>query len=123
MYLHELSGKSLPKILKEGVRVLAPGGLMFHLEQAQYSDEMPLYEQFIRDWDAFNNNEPFWSAMHALDLKKLIAEAGLPLATQFVTGVRAVVDPEVFPQSPDAEQEDHGRAAIWNAYGAWKPQA
>lgn len=123
MYLHELSGKSLPKILKEGVRVLAPGGLMFHLEQAQYSDEMPLYEQFIRDWDAFNNNEPFWSAMHALDLKKLIADAGLPLETQFVTGVRAVVDPEVFPPSPDAEQEDHGRAAIWNAYGAWKPQA
>lgn len=123
MYLHELSGKSLPKILEEGVRVLAPGGLMFHLEQAQYSDEMPLYEQFIRDWDAFNNNEPFWSAMHALDLKQLIAEAGLPLETQFVTGVRAVVDREVFPQTPDAAQEDHGRAAIWNAYGAWKPQA
>ena len=43
---------------------------MLHLEQPQYSDDMPLYEQFIRDWDAFNNNEPFWSAMHALDLKQ-----------------------------------------------------
>lgn len=123
MYLHELSGKSLPRIIKEGERVLAPGGLMFHLEQPQYSDDMPLYEQFIRDWDAFNNNEPFWSAMHAMDLKQIMAEAGLPLDRQFVTGVRAVVDREIFPEAPAADQEDHGRAAVWNAYGAWKPVA
>ncbi|AGH47819.1 methylase involved in ubiquinone/menaquinone biosynthesis [Sphingomonas sp. MM-1] len=123
MYLHELSGKALPAIIREGVRVLAPGGLMFHLEQPQYTDDMPLYEQFIRDWDAFNNNEPFWSAMHAMDLKQIMADAGLPLDCQFVTGVRAVVDRDIFPQAPSGEQEDHGRAAVWNAYGAWKPKA
>lgn len=123
MYLHELSGKSLPRIIKEGERVLAPGGLMFHLEQPQYTDDMPLYEQFIRDWDAFNNNEPFWSAMHAMDLKQVMAEAGLPRDRQFVTGVRAVVDREIFPQQAADETEDHGRAAVWNAYGAWKPEA
>ena len=65
MYLHELSGTALPRIIREGFRVLAPGGLMLHLEQPQYGPDMPLYEQFIRDWDAYNNNEPFWSAMHA----------------------------------------------------------
>lgn len=123
MFLHELSGKALPQIIREGVRVLAPGGLMLHLEQPQYSDEMPLYEQFIRDWDAFNNNEPFWSAMHAMDLKKILETAGLPRASQFVTGVRAVVDPAVFPIAASGEKEDHGRAAVWNAYGAWKPQS
>lgn len=123
MYLHELSGKALPQVLKEATRVLAPGGLILHLEQPQYSDEMPLYEQFIRDWDAFNNNEPFWSAMHALDLKKLMVEAGLPKDALFVTGVRAVVDRDVFPQQANDDQEDHGRAAVWNAYGAWKPDA
>jgi hypothetical protein len=120
MFLHELSGKALPQILKEATRVLAPGGLIPHLEQPQYSDEMPLYEQFIRDWDAFNNNEPFWSAMHGLDLKKQMIDAGLPAEALFVTGVKAVVDPEVFPQSALDEKEDHGRAAVWNAYGAWK---
>jgi hypothetical protein len=99
---------------------MAPGGLMLHLEQPQYSDEMPLYEQFIRDWDAFNNNEPFWSAMHALDLKSIMVEAGLPRDSLFVTGVRAVVDEEIFPRQ-DTGVEDHGRAAVWNAYGAWKP--
>lgn len=123
MFLHELSGKALPRILKEATRVLAPGGLILHLEQPQYSDEMPLYEQFIRDWDAFNNNEPFWSAMHSLDLKKQMVDAGLPSESLFVTGVKAVVDKEVFPESAFDEKEDHGRAAAWNAYGAWKPAA
>ena len=122
MYLHELSGKALPRIIAESERVLAPGGLMFHLEQPQYTDDMPLYEQFIRDWDAFNNNEPFWSAMHAMDLKQIMADAGLPRERQFVTGVRAVVDREIFPEAPSGEEEDHGRAAVWNAYGAWKPE-
>lgn len=123
MYLHELSGKALPAILREGVRVLAPGGLMLHLEQPQYSPEMPLFEQFLRDWDAFNNNEPFWSAMHALDLKQMMADAGLPRDCQFVTGVRAVADRNIFPDAPAPDEEDYGRTARWNAYGAWKPAA
>lgn len=121
MFLHELSGKALPRVLEEATRVLAPGGLILHLEQPQYSDAMPLYEQFIRDWDAFNNNEPFWSAMHALDLKRLMVAAGIPEEALFVTGVKAVVDPEIFPEQAQDDKEDHGRAAVWNAYGAWKP--
>ncbi|GLS99102.1 hypothetical protein GCM10007897_04810 [Sphingobium jiangsuense] len=123
MFLHELSGKALPQVIRESARVLAPGGLMFHLEQPQYSDDMPLYEQFIRDWDAFNNNEPFWSAMHALDLKKVMEEAGFPPDSQFTARVLAVVDRTIFPQAAEGAQEDHGRAAAWNAYGAWKPEA
>jgi ubiquinone/menaquinone biosynthesis C-methylase UbiE len=119
MFLHELSGKALPRVLNELTRVLAPGGLQLHLEQPQYSDAMLLYEQFIRDWDAFNNNEPFWSAMHALDLKELMVASGLPKERLFVTGVKAVVDREVFPEQ-GGDGEDHGRAAVWNAYGAWK---
>ena len=120
MFLHETSGKALPRIIEEGYRVLAEGGLMLHLEQPQYSDEMPLYEQFIRDWDAFNNNEPFWSAMHALDLKGIMRKSGFAKEELFVTGVRAVVDRSIFPEAPTGEAEDHGRAAVWNAYGAWK---
>lgn len=120
MFLHELSGKALPKIIAEGYRVLADGGLMLHVEQPQYSDDMPLYEQFIRDWDAFNNNEPFWSAMHALDLKEEMVKAGFAPDELFTVGVRAVVDTDIFPEAPTGESEDHGRAAVWNAYGAWK---
>ena len=121
MFLHELSASAMPRLLGEAYRVLAPGGLTLHLEQPQYSDDMPLFEQFMRDWDAFNNNEPFWSAMHGLDVKQVMARAGFPIERQFTAGVRAVVDPAIFPPSPDEDEEDFGRAAIWNAYGAWKP--
>lgn len=120
MFLHELSSKAMPRILAESNRVLRDGGLIFHIEQPQYSEKMPLFEQFMRDWDAFNNNEPFWSAMHGMDLKQVMADAGFARDDQFTVGVRAVVDPEIFPPSPDAGEEDYGRAAIWNAYGAWK---
>lgn len=121
MFLHETSGRALPRIIAEGARVLAPGGLMLHLEQPNYTDDMPLLEQFLRDWDAFNNNEPFWSAMHALDLPAILEAAGLPRASQFTARVKAVVDRSIFPEAPTGASEDHGRAAVWDAYGAWKP--
>ena len=120
MFLHELSGKALPRIIHEGFRVLAPHGLMLHVEQPQYTPEMPVFEQFLRDWDAFNNNEPFWSAMHALDLKQIMVDAGFAPDEIFVAGLKAVTDRSIFPEAPTDETEDHGRAAAWNAYGAWK---
>ena len=76
MFLHELSMKSMPSILAETHRLLKPGGLVVHLEQPRYTDEMPLFEQFMRDWDAFNNNEPFWSRMHELDVEAMIQAVG-----------------------------------------------
>lgn len=124
MFLHETSGTALPRIIAEMARVLSPGGLMFHLEQPQYTPDMPLFEQAMRDWDAFNNNEPFWSAMHALDLKAVMQEAGFAADAIFVTKVRAVVDRSVFPDAPaENAGEDYGRAAYWHAYGAWKAAA
>jgi ubiquinone/menaquinone biosynthesis C-methylase UbiE len=123
MFLHETSGKALPKIIAETGRVLAPGGLMFHLEQPQYTPEMPVFEQFMRDWDAFNNNEPFWSSMHAVDLHDILEAAGFPKDSQFEAKVRAVIDRSVFPDAPVDEPEDYGRAASWHAYGAWKPES
>lgn len=123
MFLHELSARAMPRILAECHRVLAPGGLVLHLEQPQYSADMPLFEQFLRDWDAWNNNEPFWTAMHGEKLEEIMAQAGFSPDEQFVTGVRAVVDETVFPRASDNGAEDHGRAAVWHAYGAWKKAA
>ncbi len=121
MFLHETSGTALPAIIKEGFRTLAKGGVMFHLEQPAYTDDMPLYEQFIRDWDAFNNNEPFWSSMHAIDLNDVMVEAGFARDALFETHVKAEVDQSVFPTTAtEGETEDHGRAPAWHAFGAWK---
>ncbi len=123
MFLHETSMKALPAILAQAARVLAPGGLLFHIEQPEYGPDMPLFEQHMRDWDAYNNNEPFWSAMHALDMKAEMARAGFPMDRQFTIGVKAVVDETIFPPSPAGAAEDYGRAALWHAYGGWKPLA
>tara|TARA_Y100000590_G_C15714317_1_gene1011361 strand:+ start:23 stop:1195 length:1173 start_codon:yes stop_codon:yes gene_type:complete len=73
--LHELSTKSLNRIISEIYRVLTPGGRMIHVEQPQYKD-MPLYDQFMRDWDTFGNNEPFWGTLHDLDLEKVAINSG-----------------------------------------------
>ena len=73
--LHELSTAGIKNIIRECYRVLKPGGVMVHIEQPQYEGMDP-YDQFMRDWDTFGNNEPFWGTLHDLDLKKLAVAAG-----------------------------------------------
>lgn len=119
MFLHETSSKALYKIMAEIYRMLAFGGLTLHIEQPQYTKEMDLYEQFIRDWDAYYNNEPFWSKMHDMDVKEILLQTGFQDNEFIQIGVKAVNDiPE--GQTIDEAVEDYGRSPIWNVFGAWK---
>lgn len=120
IFLHELSSKALPKILQEAFRVLKPGGLTLHLEQPQYDDAMPLFEKFMRDWDAYHNNEPFWTAMHAIDMKDALIKSGFTEADLFHAALRGVIDTKLFPESRLGAEEEYGRSAAWHAYGAWR---
>ncbi|MEM5518292.1 class I SAM-dependent methyltransferase [Henriciella sp. AS95] len=117
MFLHELSSSSMRNILKETRRLLRPGGVVLHVEQPQYSEDMPIFEQTLRDWDAFYNNEPFWSRMHELDLDEAMAEAGFDRKDIIHGAVTAVVDKELFPDAADDETEDFGRKAAWHVIG------
>ena len=123
MFLHETSVKAMPRIMAESHRILAPGGIVLHVEQPQYADDMPLYEQAIRDWDAFYNNEPFWTKLHELDLDKWMMEAGFAEAELVHGGVAAVVDAELFPEHATDEVEDYGRKAAWHITGGEKRAA
>ncbi|MQP76615.1 methyltransferase domain-containing protein [Stenotrophomonas sp. MYb238] len=118
MFWHESSATAMPRKLREINRLLAPGGLTAHLEQPQYHG-MDVYEQFVRDWDTYNNNEPFWGVMHEYDLRRMMAAAGFDPERYFETRVRGVVDRDIFPVA-SAQGEDHGRAALWTMFGAWK---
>lgn len=123
MFLHETSYKSMQKIFSETQRLLKPGGVVLHVEQPQYSEDMPLFEQAMRDWDAFYNNEPFWTKMHEIDLDAYMRKAGFADETLIHGGVAAVVDPKVFPEAAnDDGQEDYGRKAAWHVIGARKSQ-
>lgn len=82
LFVHETSRKALSRILREAHRLLAPGGVMLHTETPPYG-ALPPFEAFMFDWDARNNNEPFWSASHELDPKAECAAAGFPDDTVF----------------------------------------
>lgn len=118
MFLHELSTSSLRNIFAETRRLLRPGGIVLHVEQPQYAHDMPLFEQAMRDWDAFYNNEPFWSRMHEMDLDAAMVEAGFAKESIIHGGVTGVVDKEIFPDAADDETEDYGRKAAWHVIGA-----
>jgi SAM-dependent methyltransferase len=117
MFLHELSMPAMQAIFRESHRLLRPGGIMLHVEQPQYADDMPLFEQAMRDWDGFYNNEPFWSTMHGLDMNRLLTEAGFAADRLIHGGVTAVVDRAVFPDAADDTGEDFGRKAAWHVIG------
>jgi ubiquinone/menaquinone biosynthesis C-methylase UbiE len=120
MFLHELSTTALSAIFRESHRLLRVGGVALHVEQPQYSPAMPLLEQALRDWDAFYNNEPFWSRLHEMDLGRHLVDAGFDAGQLIHDGVTAVVDTELFPDAAQDATEDYGRKAAWHVIGAWR---
>jgi ubiquinone/menaquinone biosynthesis C-methylase UbiE len=73
--LHEIPPPAIRNVMRECYRLLAPGGMMLHVEAPLYRD-MDAYTTFIYDWETVNNNEPFWSAMRELDLMAIATKSG-----------------------------------------------
>lgn len=73
--LHEIPVFAIQNVMRECYRLLAPGGMMLHVEAPLYR-HMDDYMAFVYDWQTANNNEPFWSAMRDLDLSSVAVEAG-----------------------------------------------
>lgn len=122
MFLHETGGKSIHTIFREINRILKNGGLNLHIEQPQYTPEMSMYEQFMRDWDAYYNAEPYWGHMHDLEPADLMVEAGVPRDKFMQVGVKAINDLDKKKQDGKVT-EDYGRSPIWNVFGGWKTAA
>jgi ubiquinone/menaquinone biosynthesis C-methylase UbiE len=119
MFLHETGGKSIHKIFKEINRILSKNGLNLHIEQPQYTPEMSYYEQFMRDWDAYYNAEPYWGHMHDLQPADLMEEAGVTKENFMQVGVKAINDLDK-KKNDGKITEDYGRSPVWNVFGGWK---
>lgn len=80
--------ETTPQILKDSIseiwRVLAPGGISFHMDVTNQPGYQGLVDQVLNDWQIRNNGEPFWMGWAEADLTALMTEAGYPKDAQFV---------------------------------------
>jgi ubiquinone/menaquinone biosynthesis C-methylase UbiE len=118
IFLHETSNSAIRRIMAETHRLLKSEGLSFHLEQPQYAG-LPPFEQFMRDWDALYNNEPFWTRMHEMDIEKLMEDAGFQRDKMFQDKAEGILDESIFGK-PKPDVEDFGRKAAWHLFGVHK---
>ncbi len=77
LLLHETSSSALPRILAECRRLLAPGGLMAHLDVPQVLGLSPI-QAFLTSWEEENNNENFAHLIREMDLPAVARSAGWP---------------------------------------------
>ena len=121
IFVHETSRTALQNLFNEAHRLLAPGGLTFHLDLPPYTDEMPVFEQAMRDWDAYYNNEPFWTTLHDLDVLDMHVKAGFSKDKLVEHHVDPLVeDPISSGGAPMSKAVIGSNAKTWYVFGAWK---
>ena len=104
--LHETSKSALPRILGECRRLLAPGGLMLHLEIPR--GKTPI-EKFMHNWESYNNNETFCRYMTVIDLKAEAVKGGFPAENVIV---------DEFAPKLDVAQMNYTENFLWKILAA-----
>ncbi len=112
MFLHETSNKAVHNIVAECHRLLKPGGLMVHVEQPPFARFDDPFDQFVRDWDTHNNNEPFWGPMHDMDLPQVAVKAGFARDDVIMEMAKYC--------APTKENPYREAPGGWFIFGAWK---
>lgn len=132
MVFHETSGTALPQILKRIYAALNPGGLTLNLEQPNFTPETPVFDRFLRNWDAWYNNEPFWVQLHDMDVQAELRAAGFAPEACIESGVNPDMEPGQYPAwagrisrhdhehaKPEAETQGYN-GETWYLFGARK---
>lgn len=117
--LHETSEKAIHNIMHECYRLLRKGGLMVHAETPQYKGMTP-FDAFMLDWDAQNNNEPFWSRSHEIDLNRLVEDAGFDSSHGFEQMIPSCYSMSEADRSLVFQGGDFGGGGLWFIFGATK---
>lgn len=121
-FLHEIPVPITRNVLKEALRLLSPGGILCFMELPAHKLCDPMLN-FQYDWDAKNNNEPFFSAFRAQDPAELLTTAGFPADTVFELEIPDVTTFDMSKydkfMSGEIKAPLHGRGG-WNVFGAVK---
>lgn len=122
MFLHEVPRREIARVLAEAHRVLRPGGLMLHMELPP-SSAVPAYDSFYLDWDGRYNNEPFYRAFRAMDMRAAVVKAGFKAKDYFAVEVPSVHGDPGHDGPGESHRGSLGRLARgvrWYAFGARK---
>jgi len=96
MFWHETSSQAVSDGLRRMHDILSPNGIMLHVEQPNFDENTSVFERFMRDWDGYYNNEPFWPKLHRTDMIEAMYEAGFDRKKMFDAGVEADIEPGQF---------------------------
>ena len=92
--MHETSTRAAPRIFAETRRILAPGGMMLHMDNPRLG-ELPPLDGFLAEWEVFNNNELFGGTYRAADLVSIGRTAGWPAEQVMFDAVPLAIPPTV----------------------------
>ena len=98
---------------------LEKNGVMIHAETPPYKGMSP-FDAFMLDWDTRNNNEPFWSRSHEIDLDNLSKQSGFDLGKKIETLIPSAFQIEKVKRSEVFQGGDFGGGGQWFIYGNWK---
>ena len=119
-FFHEMPIAATRRILKHCRRLLAPGGITAHMELPP-QNQCTAWENFYWDWDARNNNEPFYIQFRSQNFGQLLKDAEFDPASSFTTTVPNLssFDMANYPKviSGEMDAPSHGRGG-WFIFGA-----
>lgn len=120
--VHETSNKAIRNIMKEAYRLLAPGGVVLHLETPPYR-AMTDFEACMLDWDTRNNNEPFWGGSHLIQPEEMAELAGFGAEQAFERTIPSAFDQAEKQRTKIFQAGDFGGGGSWYIWGAEKEKA
>ncbi len=113
MVWHETALGPFRNMLKKIRTLLRPGGLSLNFEQPNFDPDTPMVEKFLRDWDAWYNNEPFWAKLHTLNFRDEMIAAGFTPAQVFEEWAPQVRSAGAYPawvQTVNRHDAEHAMA-------------
>jgi SAM-dependent methyltransferase len=118
MVWHETS----PTALREGLRrifaLLNPNGVTTHFEQPNFTPDTQHFDQFLRDWDAWYNNEPFWTKLHRMDMAEELVAAGFTRESTIDGSAPPLIPTGSYPSwSGLTSRHEHETSGVTKAVG------